>query len=353
MPSGATVVDLGGRYLLPGLIDAHVHVASIRQAEVALRSGVTTLRSMGVAHFADVGLRELGRGSALALPEVVAAGYHVGPQLESSAFFLDEPGLARLLPSIRGPASFREVTAANLKRKVDWIKVTATARAGLPGTDPREQTMTEAEVAAVVEEARKTGIPVAAHAHGDEGGRAAVSAGVRSIEHGTYLSEGTLTSMKEKGTYLVPTVAVVQDLVEPGGDYDNPTLRNRGRHMLPRIREVVATAKRIGVKLVAATDTSYGPESTLRLSHEVEELVRSGLAPLEAIRSATSTAAELLRMGDRTGTIKAGLEADLIVVDRNPLDDVVTLQDLLLVMSNGKIVVNRLNLALPTSAPSP
>jgi imidazolonepropionase-like amidohydrolase len=350
-PDGATLIDLKGKYLLPGLMDAHVHIAGSRQATVALKSGVTTVRSMGVSGYADVGLRELGRAGAMELPEVIAAGYHVRPQL-AEPFFFDHPSLAPLLKGVRGPQSFRQVTAALVQRKVDWIKTTPTERAGTPDTDPRIQTMSEEEMAAVVEEAKKAGISVAAHAHGDEGGMAAVRAGVRSLEHGTYLSESTLRLMKEKGSYLVPTVAVVRDLLEPGGDYDHPGLRNRGRHMLPRLKETVARAQQIGVKIVAATDTGYGPESTVRLAHDIEELVASGLTPLAALQAATSIAAELFGIAHRTGAVKAGLEADLIVVERNPLEDILTLQDVLLVVNDGRIVVNRLSMAKGGSAPT-
>ena len=351
VPQGATVLDLGGKYLLPGLIDAHVHVTDVAQADVALKSGVTTVRSMGVANFADVGLRELGKAEAVDLPEMFAAGYHVRPQLDPAAF-LNEPSLAPFMRGVQGPAAYRQVVSMMVKHGVNWIKTTPTERGGVPQTDPRKQTMSEEEMTAIVEESRKAGIPVAAHAHGDEGGRAAVRAGVRSIEHGTYLSDETLDLMKEKGVYLAPTVAVVQDLSGPGGDYDHPLLQNRGRHMLPRVREVVAHAMQKGVKIVAATDTAYRPESTLRLSHELEELVRSGLSPMAAIRAATTTAAELLGIEKRTGAIRAGLEADLIAVDRNPLDSIVYLQDVLLVVNNGKIVLNRISMGLAPTPPS-
>ena len=177
-------------------------------------------------------------------------------------------------------------------------------------------------------------------------GRAAVSAGVRSIEHGTYLSEATLRLMKEKGTYLVPTVAVVADLMSPGGDYDDPILQVRGRHMMPRIMEVVRTAKRLGVPVVAATDTGYRANSTLTLQHEIEMLTKCGLTPMEAIQAATRVAAELLRIEGRTGTIQKGLEADLIAVDRSPLADILALQDVLLVVNDGKVALDRLSFSL-------
>ncbi len=206
--------------------------------------------------------------------------------------------------------------------------------------------MTLAEIEAVVDEATNRGVPVASHAHGDEGGRAAVLGGVRSIEHGTYLSEETLRLMAERGAYLVPTVAEVQDLMDAGGDYDDPVLQVRGRHMLPRLMEVVQTAHRLGVSIVAATDTGYGPDSTLTLQHDIEMLTKCGLSPMEAIQAATRVAAELAGIEDRTGSIQLGLEADLIVVDQNPLENILSLQDVLMVVNNGKVVLDRLSFAL-------
>ena len=342
-PSGSVVHDLRGKYLLPGLIDGHVHVGSARQARKALRTGVTTVRSMGTGNYADIGLRELAEKGVIESPEILAAGYHVRTH-PSEAMFINDPSLSDLWSGVKG--AYRRVTAANLERGVDWIKITSTERAGLPDTDPRKQTMTLAEIEAVVDEATNRGVPVASHAHGDEGGRAAVLGGVRSIEHGTYLSEETLRLMAERGTYLVPTVAVVQDLMDAGGDYDDPVLQVRGRHMLPRLMEVVRTAHRLGVSIVSATDTGYGPDSTLTLQHDIEMLTKCGLSPMEAIQAATRVAAELAGIEDRTGSIQQGLEADLIVVDQNPLDDILSLQDVLLVVNNGKVVLDRLSFAL-------
>ena len=135
---------------------------------------------------------------------------------------------------------------------------------------------------------------------------------------------------------------VVADLTIPGGDYDNPVLQMRGQHMLPRVREMAGRAHALGVRIVAATDTGYGPESVLRLSHELMELVSVGLTPLEAIRSATTVAAELLGVDDHTGRITVGLDADLIVLERNPLEDIGAYQDVLMVMNNGRMAMNRL-----------
>jgi imidazolonepropionase-like amidohydrolase len=340
-PTAARTIDIAGRYLAPGLMDAHVHVGTREAARRALLAGVTTVRSMGASHYADVGMRELQRAGHSQTPEHLAAGYHVRPQM-AEAFFQDHPELGHLDGgAVTDVQAVRAVTAAIVSRGVDFVKTTATERAGLPDTDPRKQLYGEAEIGAMVEEAGRAGIGVAAHAHGDAGGRAAVAAGVRSIEHGTYLSETTLRLMAERGTFLVPTIAIVRDLTLPGGDYDNAVLNIRGRHMLPRVQSMAAMAHRLGVRIVAATDTGYGPNSTTTLAHELLELVTVGLTPLEALQAATITAAELFGVEDHTGRIESGLEADLIVLERNPVSDIATVQDVLMVVSDGEVVVQR------------
>src|SRR5262249_7334288 len=136
-------------------------------------------------------------------------------------------------------------------------------------------------------------------------------------------------------------IATVQDLIDPGGDYDNPILAVRGRAMMPRIRETAAHAWKIGVKVVTGTDTGYGPNSIRRIPHEAIELVGIGMPPMEAIKAATSVAAECLGIEGRTGSIKPGLAADFVVIDRDPLADISNLQDVLLVIHNGKVAFNR------------
>jgi imidazolonepropionase-like amidohydrolase len=344
-PAGAQVVDVAGKFVVPGLIDAHTHVSNLRALRNALESGVTTARSSGASSYVDVGMRELVRNGAVPGPEMIASGYHVRPRLAEEAF-LSSPELAVFMrpPGVASADAIRRVVRVNLAHGVDWIKVLATERAGTADTDPREQVYTEDELRAAVETATEKGIPVQAHAHGDEGAMAAVRAGVRSIEHGTYLSDATLRLMKEKGTYLDPTYTTVVDLVEPGGDYDTAPLRIRGQHMLPRLADTVTRAHKLGVKIVTGADTSYGPNSVTRIAQEVENFVQLGMTSVQALQSATVVAAEMLRVDARTGAIAPGFEADLLVVESNPLEHPRTLQDALLVMSNGVVAVNRLDM---------
>lgn len=336
-------VDLGGRYVVPGLIDAHVHIATAAAMRAALESGVTTVRSAGVSNFVDVGFRELVKKGHLPGPDVLAAGYHVRPQPAAEAF-TDAPDLGDLMRAgLTTPDALRRFVRMNLGRGADWIKVLATERAGTPDTDPRKQVYSEAELALVVAEAGARGVPVLAHAHGAEGALAAVRAGVRSIEHGTYLTDETLKLMAQRGTFFVPTADVVNDLAEPGGDYDNAGLQRRGQMMKPVLVDTIRRARTAGVKIAAGSDTGYSPNSIARVSREIVEFVDAGLTPLQALQAATTVNAELLRLERQVGQVRAGFEADLVVVDANPLDRPRTLLDPLLVVTNGRVALDRLS----------
>lgn len=343
-PAGVKTMDLSGRTLVPGLIDAHTHIANFAAAKRALESGVTTVRSSGVASFVDVGFRELAKSGGIAGPDFLASGYHVRDHLAEEAF-LSEPSLSDLIPVVKNEADIRRVVRMNLARGVDWIKINATERAGTPETDPRKQMWSEAQIRAIVEEAAAKGVRVQAHAHGIEGALAAIRAGVASIEHGTYLNDEAIALMKEKGVAFVPTYSTVIDLVEPGGDYDNAALSLRGRSMLPHLGEAIRKAYKAGVLIVTGADTSYGPTSVTRISHEIENFVKMGLSPIDAIRASTTNAAKLFRMESRIGSIEKGFDADLVAVQGNPLENVATLQDPLLVVSNGMVALDRLSFA--------
>jgi imidazolonepropionase-like amidohydrolase len=349
-PSGVRTLDVRGRFVVPGLIDAHVHIANLRALRTALESGVTTVRSAGVSSYVDVGMRELVKQGAVIGPDVVAAGYHVRPALAEEAFF-DTPALAGLM---RGGVTtldgMRRVVQANLARGAEWIKVLATERAGTPDTDPRKQVYTEEELRAIVTEAATKDASVEAHAHGAEGALAAVKAGVRSIEHGTYLTDEALQLMVKQGTFFDPTMEALKDVADVGGDYDNRDLQLRGRQMMPRLKDAIARAHKLGVRIVAGSDTGYGPASIGRVSIEVANLVECGLSPLQALQSATLVNAQMLKKEKQIGQLAAGFDADLVVVERNPLEYVGTLQDPLLVISNGRVGLDRLNFARPAAS---
>jgi len=339
-PAGAEVIDLEGRYVLPGLFDAHTHLDDLDRARRALQSGVTTARSASVGSYRDVVIGLMSKAGYIAGPDYLGAGVFVTPYIEDAV--LASPSLMRLPVPIQSEDDLRTLVRINVEHGARVIKTRGTERAGRPDTDPREQVYTEAQLRAVVEEATRLGVFVLCHAHGDEGARAAVKAGVRSIEHGTYLSDGTLRLMKERGTYFVPTYTTMIDLLEPGGDYDDPVVKFRGLHMLPRIEDTFRRARALGIPIVTGADSSYGPESISRVSTEIVNYVKLGMSPLEAIQSGTVRAAELFGLEKETGALEPGLEADLIVIEKNPLEDIRVIQDIILVISNGRVGLKRL-----------
>jgi len=337
VPRDYTVIDVEGNFLMPGMIDVHTHMNTIERAKRALDSGVTTVRVAGVSAYQDIALRELVRSGRLAGPEVLAAGVFVIPDIGPSV--LADPRLAEFYGGVDGEEDLRRLVNINIDHGVDVIKTVSTQRSGLPDTDPRQQVYTERELRTIIDEAAKHDVPVMVHAHGDEGARAAVLAGARSIEHGTYLSTETLQLMKERGTWFVPTYITIVDLKEEHNHY---VLRLRGRHMLPQIERGIREALRLGVKLATGADSSYEETSINRISLEIEIFANFGLSNFEAIQAGTVSAAELLRVDDRTGRIAKGFEADMIVVPGNPLENIRVLQDVLIVMSNGQLALKRI-----------
>lgn len=341
IPRDYEVIDAEGNYLLPGMFDVHTHVSTLDQARRALESGVTTIRTASVSSYQDVAMRELVRSGKLAGPEVVAAGVFVTPDLGGTV--LADPRLASLYGGVNTDDELRMLVNINAEHGVDVIKTRGTQRAGLPDTDPRQQVYTERQLRIVVDEAAKHGIPVMVHAHGDEGARAAVLAGARSIEHGTYLSDETLRLMKERGTWMVPTYVTMDEMNEEQYDY---VLRLRGKHMVPQLERAIRKAHELGVPIATGADNYYDNKSINRISIEVEHFVRMGMTNFEALQTATTSSAELLQMGDRTGRIVQGYEADMILVPDNPLTNIEALQDVLLVMSNGHVAMKRIPFAV-------
>jgi len=336
-----TIVDLEDNYLMPGLFDVHTHIGALDQAKRALHSGVTTVRSASVTAFQDVALRELAKSGAAWSPDVVAAGVYVTPDLGES--ILADPRLAEFAGGVHTDQELRRLVNINVDRGVDVIKTRGTERAGLPNTDPRQQTYSERQLRVIVDEAKRHGLDVMVHAHGDEGARAAVLAGARSIEHGSYLSTETLGLMKERGTWFVPTYVTMDEMNEE--QYDH-VLRLRGKYMVPKLENAIREAHALGVRFATGADNYYDNESINRISVEVEQFVRLGLSNFEALQAATYSSAELLNLQDRTGRIAVGYEADMILVHDNPLTNIEALQDVLMVMTNGRIALKRIPFAV-------
>ena len=341
IPAGFEVIDGEGNYLMPGLFDVHTHLDTVERAERALASGVTTVRSASVNAFEDVTLRELVRAGTLAGPEMLAAGVYVTPNLGETV--LADPRLVPLADGANSDEELRLLVDVNASRGVDVIKTRGTQRAGLPDTDPRQQVYTERQLGVIVEQAAKHGLPVLVHAHGDEGARAAVLAGARSIEHGTYLSKASLELMKERGTWFVPTWITMNGMTEESNNY---VLRLRGQHMVPTLENAIRMAHEMGVRIATGADTYYERGAINRISLEIARYVELGFSNFEALQTATTSSAELLGVDDRTGRIEEGFEADLILVPGNPLEDIRVVQDVLLVMSNGRLAIRRIPFAV-------
>jgi imidazolonepropionase-like amidohydrolase len=342
-------IDLAGRWMLPGLIDAHVHPSSLQSAQNMLKAGITTGRSMLTTNYVDVGLRQLHERGDVDIPDILAAGYPIIPiptqfKPDVTSMFLNMPELDDLRKDADlGVSGVRRLVRANLDHHVDVIKVFASDRAGVANSDPRRRLLSDEQLAVAVDEAHKAGVPLAAHAYGEEAVGAAVRAGVDTIEHGGYLPDNTLRLMHEHHVCFTPTLAVLAMIANTTSTSpEDVAVAIRSRGILPRSRETVRHARQIGVTVIAGTDGGYTPTDPHQISDEMAELAATGMPPMEVIQAATSKAAECLGIAKRTGSIRPGLEADLIVLDSDPLSDINAVRDVLLVVNDGKIAVNRL-----------
>ena len=364
IPSGAEVIELGDATLLPGLINAHEHplmYASDYQAafldsssaykallalaglQRLLLAGWTGVRVMGDAdvYYANQDLRR-----------VIDAGVFLGPHITGAGHYISITGgggdVNFLSPEqsvhpdgliADGPEEIRKAVRTEIKYGADWIKLLVTGAFESVGDDPRNIAFSPEELRAAVEEASRHGVPVAAHAHATEGIKQAVAAGVRSIEHGTYVDDQTLHEMVRRGTYMVPTV-YVGDYYEEAGH----KLRAQGKndeYMAHGRATFLATLKRAhqyGVKLVIGLDLGGSIADPAVYAKEFAVFVEAGIPPMAAIQAGTRVAAELLRWDDRLGTLERGKLADIIAVPGNPLTDISALQRVSMVMIGGRLV---------------
>lgn len=330
----ATVLNAAGRWVLPGLIDVHVHANALADARLILQGGATSVRSGSTSFYQDVALAALPEWAPGVSPRMTPAGLFVSPDLGDS--LLADPDLAPLatLPNgVREPADLAYLTRVNLSRGAKVIKTRANPRAGLPEQDPRELVYNQEQLSAVVKAANGAG--VLCHAYSAEGIDGAVRAGVRSVEHGVFVTEATIAEMARRGTFFTPTMDAVTGL----SSSPNPVLAARGREYTPVLQAAVRAAKEAGVTIVAGTD-SFGTDVT-PIGTEARLLAEAGLTPLEALQSATVHAARLLGLRDGGRLVRGGL-ADAVVVDADPLASASALEKVRVVVAQGAVVRNEL-----------
>ena len=238
---------------------------------------------------------------------------------------------------MNGPDDARKAVRQRYKDGADLIKLTATGGVLSLAASGQNPQFTDEELKAIVETAKDYNMAIAVHAHGAEGMKRAVLAGVDSIEHGTYMTDEIMQLMKERGTFWVPTNMagewVAMKSQEPG--YFPEVVRPKAAAIGPAIKQTFARAYKAGVKIAFGTDSGVSPHG--ENAHEFELMVEGGMPPMEAIQAATRTASQLLRVEDRLGTLEAGKLADVIAVKGNPLDDIKVLKDVVFVMKEGEV----------------
>ncbi|PJN39515.1 amidohydrolase [Streptomyces sp. CB02959] len=321
VPAAAPCLDAHGRWVLPGLIDAHIHLNTAAEARDAVRKGATSARSGSTNFYQDIAVRELARQAPEQAPRLRAAGVFVTPDLGDTV--LADPDLtrlARLKDGVRSAEALRRVVQVNLARGADVIKTRVNERAGLPEQDPLTQVYSYEQLSEIVAAARRGGTGVLCHSYSERGCDDAVRAGIRSLEHGVFVGERTLHDMRRRGTYFTPTLTAIAGLV----DESDPVLAERGRAYLPVLKEAVRAAHELGVPLAAGTDSSGGAVEPI--GREVELMRAAGLSALDAIRTATTQAARLLGLERTAGRLARGFAGDLLVVDGDPLADVSVLK---------------------------
>ncbi len=359
-------IDLKSSYVLPGLIDCHVHLMNEWDKTVRIRGvtesnefaavrGVMYARKTIEAGFTTV--RDLGANSPqaiFALRDAIDQGVVVGPRIIAAGHWIAMTGghgdhtngyRADMIPQptpddgiADGPDECVKAVRNQIKLGADVIKVTATGGVLSASTAGLAQHLSDPELEAIVKTAHSLKRKVAAHAHGLDGINAAIRAGVDSVEHGTYLEESSIKLMKEHGTYHVPTLLAAQTVFEhahePG--YYLPMVAKKALLVGPVAKEMFRKSHEAGVKIAFGTDTGVSPHG--QNAREFKLMVDAGMTPLEAIRAATITASELLDLQKEIGTLEAGKSADLIAVSGDPMKDVTELERVGFVMRGGVVV---------------
>jgi len=364
LPRGARVLDLGTATLLPGFIDLHTHLTDkddvhweevllkttpsqaalwgARNARVTLEAGFTTCRDMGPTWpYVDVDLRDAIAQGAIPGPRLLVAGNYISPtggagDARQFSLFVDVPMVQNLAD---GPDEVVKAVRTNFKHGADHIKILVTGAMLSKGIPPEQQSYSDEEIQAAVTEAKRWGRSVAAHAHGTEGIKAAIRAGVRTVDHGSMLDAEAIAMLKKAPTYYVPTLYISQ--VVP----DNPNVpeseRERARRLRDRQLQSFKDALAAGLSIGLATDVPVMPHG--QNAKEMAFRVSLGESPMSALVSATRVNAEILGLSDRLGTVEPGKWADLVAVTGDPLADINVAEHVAFVMKGGVVFKDELS----------
>lgn len=361
--SGDTLIDLSKKTVMPGLIDMHVHLEwetnkdealqrfTLNDADVAFRSAQNARKTL-MAGFTTV--RDLGgTGVNNSLRNAINQGYAVGPRIFSAGKsiattgghadptngyrkdLMGDPGPKEGV--INSPEDARKAVRQRYKDGSDLIKITATGGVLSLAKDGSGPQFTDAELKAIVETATDYGMHTAAHAHGPEGMKRAVLAGITTIEHGTLMTEEIMDLMKQKGTYYVPTLTAGKFVGEQAkiAGYYHPLVAPKAAAIGPQIQKTYSQAYKKGVKIAFGTDAGvyfHGDNA-----QEFALLVKGGMTPMEAIKCATIVNASILNIADRLGTLEAGKTADIVATDENPIQNIRAMEKVSFVMKEGVV----------------